>query len=52
VDIIAPGGLADGQTLVDIWGGSQAQVAGGALRGLQLGPQSGAVLMLPPGAAG
>ena len=51
VTCIAPAGVADGQTLVDIWGGSQAQVAGGALRGLQVGPQSGAVLMVPPGIA-
>jgi cyclomaltodextrinase len=51
LDLIAPAGLTEGQTLVDIWGGSTAQVKGGALRGLQVGAQSGAVLMVPPGAA-
>ncbi len=51
LDLIAPAGLAEGQTLVDIWGGSTAQVSGGAVQGLQVGAQSGAVLMVPPGAA-
>jgi glycosidase len=50
LDVVAPAGLADDRTLVDIWGGGQVQVAGGALRGLQVAAQSGAVLMLPPGA--
>jgi neopullulanase len=45
----APAGLRDGQTLVDVWGGGQARVAGGAIRDLHLPPQSGAVLMVPPG---
>jgi cyclomaltodextrinase len=49
VDLPAPDGLPEGQMLVDIWGGGQALVAGGAIRNLQLPAQSGAVLMVPPG---
>ncbi len=49
LDLVVPAGLAEGQTLVDIWGGSTAQVKDGALRGLQVPAQNGAVLMVPPG---